>query len=42
MKGKRESNLALNKFLHEIGVPSELHTDGAVFQDGRINTGQCQ
>ena len=29
MKGKKESHLALNRFLHEIGVPSELHTDGA-------------
>ena len=29
MKGKKESHLALHRFLHEIGVPSELHTDGA-------------
>ena len=29
MKGKKESHLALNRFLHEIGIPSELHTDGA-------------
>ena len=29
MQGKKESHLALNTFLHEIGVPSELHTDGA-------------
>ena len=29
MQGKKESHLALNKFLHEIGIPSELHTDGA-------------
>ena len=29
MKGKGESHLALHKFLHEIGIPSELHTDNA-------------
>ena len=29
MKGKKESHLALNRFLHEIGIPSKLHTDGA-------------
>ena len=27
--GRRDAHLALNKFLHEIGIPSELHTDGA-------------
>ena len=29
LRGKGEAHLALNKFLHEIGIPSELHTDGA-------------
>ena len=29
MQGKKESHLALNRFLHKIGIPSELHTDGA-------------
>ena len=29
LKGRSEAHLALNKFLHEIGIPSELHTDGA-------------
>ena len=27
MKEKGESHLALNRFLHEIGIPSELHTE---------------
>ena len=29
MQGKKESHLALNRFLHEIRIPSELHTGGA-------------
>ena len=29
LKGRKEAHLSLNKFLHEIGIPSELHTDGA-------------
>ena len=29
MKSRKDAHLALDKFLHEIGVPSELHSDGA-------------
>ena len=29
LNGRSDAHLALNKFLHEIGIPSELHTDGA-------------
>ena len=29
MKSRKDAHRTLDKFLHEIGVPSELHSDGA-------------
>ena len=29
MKSRKDAHLALDKFLHEVGIPSELHSDGA-------------
>ena len=29
MESKSDAHLALNRFVHEVGVPTELHTDGS-------------